>query len=243
MDCSSPDTELYDAITFNLIRPGYCVTTQSGNFDVETLYRYYHDNKLKKPLDPFNRQPLSREDSRRVIRYEETQQLTVSITYLTAIFGTDTISFNTKKHKSVGSIICHMLTNISYLSGYSQQPRHMTDMIEYDIILSNMSSLYDMDLELPLELNPTTKSVTVNLLRASNRKMNSLVLALTAFTSTRIYDSDANYMAIAHYCGTYKPRKEVCLTAIVRQPKTAFYNDELDKYFDANGVEIPELNN
>jgi hypothetical protein len=119
----------------------------------------------------------------------------------------------------------------------------MKDMIYYDIIAEHTWSLYDMDLELPLPLKSTTTSLRIDLIRASNRKTNDIMSALATFTSTRVYDSDANYMAIAHYCASYKPHKEVHLESVVyNHPITAFYNEELDIYVDSNGVEIAELN-
>lgn len=210
------------------------------------MYRYFIDNKLAAPLDPFNRQPLNQDDSQRVLQYKETQSLTIKIGYLGDNFVRHTEQFTTLRHKSIGNILCHMLTNVEY-KGAQQSQKYIKDIIEYDIILDDNTvlagrSLYDMDLELPLPLVPTTTRLRVNLIKASNAKMNSIVKALRLFAATRVHDTECNYMAIAYYCSMYKPRKVHVVAPSVQRPQTVFYNVELDIYFDINGVEIEALN-
>lgn len=239
--------ELLDCVTYCPIRPEFHVRTQSGDFDLETLYRYYHDNHLKVPTDPFNRQPLDKDLQYRVIDYAEQQQLTVHVMYA-AGFSNFKSSFSLPKHTSLGTVVCHMLTEVRYPG--SKTLTSMRDVIEHDFILDDgatMRSLYDLDLEKPVPSSDRT-SVRVGMLRASYTKMDELVTKLLPYTHPRMYDADANYMAIWHYCNTYKPRRvqptqvaHVQPTQVVRI--RVIYNEVLDKYFDQDGNEIPELNN
>lgn len=232
MDTPSFDTtELIDIVTFDVIRPEHHIRTTSGDFDIETLYRYYYDNKLVVPLDPYNRQPLSTEHTQRVIKYADTQQIAINIIYLGTYGRRYTTSFKVQKHKTVGSIICHMLTNISYIHRTTSD---MRSLIEYDFIANDGQlgqSLYDMELEMSLPLLSTTTTVTLDLIKASNSKMNGMIQTLATFVSTREYDTDANYMAIKYYCQSYKPRMTRIIKAQVNPTKKVYYNEQLDRYF------------
>lgn len=239
---------LEDCLTFCPIRPEYHVRTQSGDFDVESLYRYYTDNKLDIPRDPFNRQPLSQEDSKRVLNYSKRQDIEVIVSYLGQdIMRSLSVSFRVKRHTNLGSIICRMITEIEYPR--ARNLARMSDKIEYNFILhipgQYTDSVYNMDFESPLVLPDSVESVEISMLRAHGARLNPIVRKLYLYASTRSYDEDANYMAIEHYGRNYKPRPETYVPNPA-PPRTAtrvaIYNQALDKYFDQDGREIPELN-
>ena len=234
------DTTIYDSITYGVIKPENHIKTHSGDFDVATLARYYHENKLDAPQDPFNRQPLPDVDAQRVIAYSKTQKLSVTLIYLGDFSVRTTTAFIVHKHISVGCLISHILTEVEYLCAHNL--RSLSRIICYDFILRDDSymgtSMYDMELEDQIVSGDVT-SITIDFLKASGQKMNKIAELLDTFTSTRIYDAEANYMAIAYWCSKYKPQQIPLVTQrYIRRSDRITYNSVLDKYFDANGVEV-----
>lgn len=121
-----PDNVM-DAITFEEILPERLVTIQSGDniyhFDVNTLYRAYADNAQKYPTNPFTRERLNPESTKKVLAYGDT--LKVVITYCLK-------SFTTENYKSIGYVVCKMLSSLTFID---------TDWT------SHGKSIYDKDLE------------------------------------------------------------------------------------------------
>lgn len=235
---------LEDCLTFAPIRPEYHIRTRSGDFDIETLYRYYTDNNLDQPRDPFDRQPLSLEDSDRVLDYSRRQTVQVVIFYLSHSGSTLSTNMKVKRHTNMGSVVCKILTDLEYIR--APKLSVLSNKIEYDYIIDipgeSCDSVYRMDFESPLPLPEYVQVVEVSMLRVHNSRLNLVIKKLQEYCSTRIYDPDANYMAIDHYCSNYKPRPEPLHTAPVSGGKRILYDDSLDKYFDQDGREIPELN-
>jgi len=66
---------LEDSITYDHIERRRLVQVISGenkyNFDVDVLYRYWYDNDLDVPLNPFDKQPLPRPIANKVLIYGE----------------------------------------------------------------------------------------------------------------------------------------------------------------------------
>lgn len=192
---SSPiKSDLIDCITFEPIEPCNHIKTQSGVFDVETLYRYYHDNHLEVPQDPFNRQPLSPEVAQRVLAYSNTQLLDIEI----ACASGELITLKVNKYTNIGSIVCRAITEV----------QDMRESIVCDFVFhldGQDKSAYDMDLNSCLPLSQGT-TFSVFQYQNSELSVDRIVSKLGPYASERRYDADANYLAISHYCVGYAMR-------------------------------------
>jgi len=182
-----------DAITFEPIPSDMLITTQSGDFNVDTLLRYYINGKLNSPSDPFTRQPLSDADKYKVLTYRTTQIINVRVATCSRKYST----FQVYKFNKVGEMIAHILTEVII------DNLNMYDLFSYDFLVTDATgdytfrSLYDLQMENEL---PFSGNVTVDLVRLLPRKRIEHCRIMRGFTSNRVYESGANYLAIYHHC-------------------------------------------
>lgn len=191
--------QLIDCVTFCPIPAGQNIRTVSGDFHASTLYKYYRDNKLDVPCDPFNRQPLSTEYQSVVLEYGREHVLRVDL-YYEATSGTKQATFSVEGDILLGSLVCHVISEIEYDAPYYRY----TDVITGEILMqtdSGLVSVYTMDFEAPVaDVDACSRKIVLRLADKGGIPLAEVASKLCSYSKERLTESTPNYSSIYSFC-------------------------------------------
>ena len=103
------DGDIISAMTYDKIKKGRLITVRSGDqrycFDIDDLYRYWFDNHLKAPQNPFDRTILPKDVIKKLENYKESVQCLITVKY-----ARRRNSFRMSYHQHIGALISQVLS-------------------------------------------------------------------------------------------------------------------------------------
>jgi hypothetical protein len=182
------DGNIIDPITYLPIPKDRLVQFISNDknkyFDIDVLYKYYINNHLSKPLDPYTRQKLPIEIRKKVYAYSKSVSCHISIKVLSG----KKYGFNVPYHRQIGWLISQIISKVSSLKLTALS---LIDIVNLNLVIDDTvnskkeRSLYDFDLE--TDIVKTHINLKLTPFTSDENKIQSLI-KLCDYTSDKLYE-------------------------------------------------------